>query len=382
MNEKSRPLRVLHLASHTGIAAGGSWEMMRMAQAFQARGHHVECAFHWRPGKTGEGERNFDQLTTLGIECTAFRMENFLSIVLGDRRRFRNFIKNRDFDIVHCHKPRALRFALRALGGTKKPAIVTHRGNSYQLTDHDRHFYGDPRVRAVICVAEELRVLAIQGGLKSERVFTNYTGVELADFDFALDAAPVRAELGIEKEAPVVGIVANFEGKKAHGEFFQAASLVAREMPQTRFLVVGRGAPAELPETLKNLGIEKNVVLAGFRTDVPRMLAAMDVSVNSSTRGEGLTGAMRESLAMKRAVVCTDIGGNKELVKDGETGLLVPPRDAAAMSAAILSLLRNRARATQMGEAGYALVREKFSLDAMARGLETIYHAAISCSPE
>lgn len=349
-----------------------------MAQAFRARGHHVECAFHWRPGKTGEGERNFEKLTSLDIDCSAFRMENFLSIALGDRRRFRNFVKEKNFDIVHCHKPRALRFALRALGDVKKPAIVTHRGNSYQLTDHDRYFYGDPRVRAVICVAEELRVLAIQGGLKPERVFTNYTGVELADFDFTIDGTPVRDELGIERDAPVAGIVANFEGKKAHGEFFQAASLVAREMPQARFLVVGRGAPADLPETLQSLGIEKNVVLAGFRTDVPRMLAAMDISVNSSTRGEGLTGAMRESLAMKRAVVCTDIGGNKELVRDGETGLLVPPHDAAAMSAAILWLLRDRERAAQMAQAGYDLVREKFSLDAMARGLETIYRDALS----
>jgi glycosyltransferase involved in cell wall biosynthesis len=93
--------------------------------------------------------------------------------------------------------------------------------------------------------------------------------------------------LGIPEAAPVVGIVANFDGKKAYPFFFAAAAKIAQRVPDVRFLVVGRGAPADLPQKLAELGIAEQVVIAGFRGDVPRMLAAMDVSVNVSNRGEG-----------------------------------------------------------------------------------------------
>ncbi len=103
----------------------------------------------------------------------------------------------------------------------------------------------------------------------------------------------------------------------------------------------------------------------------------MDVSVNFSNRGEGLTGAMRESLAMKKPVVCTDIGGNRELVRDGETGRLVPPNDIEQFSAAVVETLKDRVHAQQMAEAGYRLVQEKFTREVSLCKLEKIYRSVI-----
>jgi glycosyltransferase involved in cell wall biosynthesis len=305
-------------------------------------------------------------------------MEAFLSQLLGDQRRFRKLVQEHDFDIVHCHKQRAVRFALKALPDKARPAIVVNHGNSYLIDDKGRKFYGNPRVRAILCVADELRQIAIRGGLDEAKVITSYTGIDTSEFDFRINGGPVRREFGISASAPVVGIIANFDGKKAYPLFFEAAVQIAAQVPDVRFLVVGRGAPDELPSQLAETGIAKQVILAGFRSDIPQVLAAMDVSVNVSNRGEGLTGAMRESLAMKKAVVCTDIGGNRELVRDGQTGRLVAPGDIPAFVEAVVELLRDKPRAQAMGEAGYALVQREFTQEVFVDKLEKIYRSLLA----
>lgn len=376
--EDKRQLRVLHLATHTGIAGGMAVQMARMVLGLRARGHHVVCGFNWRDFRAGVGERNFEYLERHGMPCVTFRMESFLSSVLGDRRRFRAFVAKHDFDIVHTYKPRALRWVLTTLGDVDKPIILAHHGNSYPLDDNARRLFGDPRVRAVLCMAGQIRQTTIDGGIDAAKVVTMYGGVNPEEFDSTIDPAPVRREIGIAEDAPVVGIIANFDGKKAYNEFFKAAALLARRVPEVRILVVGRGAPPDLPDKLRELGISDHVILAGFRQDVPRMLAAMDVSVNFSNRGEGLTGVMYESLCMKKPVVCTDIGGNRELVRDGETGRLVPPNDAPAFVDAIAELLSDPVGAKAMAEAGYRLVQEQFTEQVAINRLEQLYRKVLS----
>jgi glycosyltransferase involved in cell wall biosynthesis len=376
-----KPLRILHLATHTGIAGGGAVQMARMATGLKQRGHEVVCGFD-RGGLEQEGGvGNFSRLEEQGIECATFRMKSLWSRLFNEPRRFRNFVETHRFDVVHCHKPRALRFALESLDASRSaPVIVAQRGNCYPLDAHVQKLFSEARVRAIVCVAEMVREMVIAGGIAPEKVVTIYGGVNPAEFDFHIDGAPVRAELGLPRTAPVVGIVANFDGKKGHDEFFGAASLIAQRMPQVRFLVVGRGAPSELPARLAELGLTDKILLTGFREDVPRMLAAMDVSVNFSDRGEGLTGAMRESLCMKKPVVCTDVGGNRELVRDGETGRLVAPRDSEAFVNAILELLQKPDEARCMAENGYQLVMEQFSVAAQVAMLEGLYKSLLSTS--
>jgi glycosyltransferase involved in cell wall biosynthesis len=375
-----KPLRILHLATHSGIAGGGAVQMARMAIGLKQHGHHVVCGFD-RSG-SGAGVGNFGRLQENGIVCETFRMKSLWSTLFGESKRFRAFVESQQFDIIHCHKPRALRFALDSLsGGKSTPAIVAQRGNCYPLDAHVQRLFSDERVRAIVCVAEQVREIVIAGGIAPEKVVTIYGGVNPDEFDFTIDPLPVRAELGLPVDAPVVGIVANFDGKKAHEKFFEAAALIAEKIPDVRFLVVGRGAPAEVPAHLAELGIADRVLLAGFREDVPRMLAAMDVSVNFSDRGEGLTGAMRESLCMKKPVVCTDVGGNRELVRDGETGRLIAPGDVPGFVEAIVELLQNPTRAEFLGESGYDLIQRQFTVEVQVKRLEELYFSLTASIP-
>jgi len=121
------------------------------------------------------------------------------------------------------------------------------------------------------------------------------------------------------------------------------------------------------------------VRFTGPRQDVPQVLAALDVSVSASaTPWEGLSGVMRESLALGRPVVCTDVGGNRELVVDGVTGRLVPPGDASALCGAIAALLADPGAARRLGEAGRELAVAKFSNAARARTMEALYRRLLA----
>ena len=373
-----KPLKILHLATHTGMNAGGAFEMLEMAKGMKERGHDVACVFNWRDGRAGVGERNFEPVEAAGIEWKSFRMEAFTGRVLGDRRRFRRYVRDQKFDIVHCHKPRAVRFALKTLRGLETPKIVVQRGNSYPIDENGRRTYGDSQISAIICVANELRRIAIDGGLDAQKIVTNYTGVDTSVFNADIDGGEARRELNIAHDAKVVGLLANFEEKKAHDEFLRVAVTVAREFFDVQFLLVGRGASEEFRSQLRVLELEKHVVLAGFRTDAARMLAAMDVSINVSTHGEGLTGAMRESLAMRKAVVCTDIGGNSEIVRDGETGRLITAGDADAFGKAVIQLLRDIEYSKFLAQNGYNLVMQKLTRERSLTRLESVYRTVVA----
>jgi len=183
----------------------------------------------------------------------------------------------------------------------------------------------------------------------------------------------VREEFGIETDAPLVGIVGNVRPCKGHPYFFEAAAQVAARAPEARFLVVGNAHPEDFAAQLARLGLTERVVFTGFRYDVPRLMAALDVSVNSSTDGEGLTGTLRESLAVGVPVVATRVAGNPEIVRHEENGLLVPPADPAALARGITALLEAPEKARAMGSRGRELVQRRFTQRARCLAMEKLY---------
>ncbi|MGH7266930.1 MAG: glycosyltransferase, partial [Candidatus Rokuibacteriota bacterium] len=122
-----------------------------------------------------------------------------------------------------------------------------------------------------------------------------------------------------------------------------------------------------------SLGLGDALTVWGYRDDVPEILAGSDVSVDASHEGLGITGTLRESLAMETPVVATDVAGNPELVAHERTGLLVPPRDPEALAAALLRLLADPTWAKALGRAGRRAVVERFSTRAKVERLETLY---------
>jgi glycosyltransferase involved in cell wall biosynthesis len=188
--------------------------------------------------------------------------------------------------------------------------------------------------------------------------------------DETIDA--LRAEIGLYG-GPIVIVVANLIAYKGHEYFLRAWADVCRVFPGAVALLVGEGPVRAAREAdARALGIETNVRFLGLRRDVPALLAVSDLLAHPSTQ-EGFCNALLEAMAASRPVVATDVGGNREAVVDGETGLLVPARDAARLAAAMLAVLEQPDRGVAWGRAGRRRAAERFQRSRMLREYETLY---------
>jgi glycosyltransferase involved in cell wall biosynthesis len=191
------------------------------------------------------------------------------------------------------------------------------------------------------------------------------------------DHADFRQYLAIPKDAFVVGTVARFGWKKGYEYFVQAAAMVARELPSVRFVGLGDGPLKQEIEALADrLGVSDHVVFPGWERDVRQKVALFDVYLCTSII-EGMSNALLEAMAERRPVIATAVGGNRETVRDGVTGYLVPPADPAALARRILELAGDPQLAERMGRAGRASVLEDYSVDRMMARMEDLYSSLI-----
>jgi glycosyltransferase involved in cell wall biosynthesis len=190
------------------------------------------------------------------------------------------------------------------------------------------------------------------------------------------DDPMVRAELGIDDRARVVGTVGRIVAQKAPLDFVRMCALVQRARPGVVFVLVGdatlesEGLEQETRREADRLGVP--ILFTGFRPDAPRVAATFDVYAVTS-RYEGLGRALTEAMASGRPVVATAVNGVPDLVEPGVTGLLAAPGDVAALAAAAVWLLDHPEEAALMGEQARGRVRSHFATDTMCRALDEVY---------
>jgi len=287
-------------------------------------------------------------------------------------------------DIVHCHNYAALVYgALAALVAGNLPVVYTIHGAKTSRRRATRVFQRLRLADVVVFVSEDSRRVAIgAGAVDAARSRTIVNGTDVESFaPLPGGRQKARRPWGIADDAPVAGIVARLTRAKDHRTLFEAVAMLRGDWPGLRCLVVGDGElRSELTDAASALGIADAVIFAGARSDVREVLSAMDIFVLSSST-EGLPVTVLEAMCAALPVVATRVGGIPEVVEDARTGLLVPPRDPPALKAAIESLLRDRARARAMGDAGRERVLDRFSVGAMARRYEALYDEVRGLGP-
>ena len=160
---------------------------------------------------------------------------------------------------------------------------------------------------------------------------------------------------------------------KGHPLLLDAAAEVIREFPKTRFVFAGDGAlRKELEDKVDRLGLGQNVLFLGRRNDIPEILACCDIGVLPS-KAEGLPNAVLEYLAAGLPTVASAVGGNAEIIRDGENGLLFPAENAGALAEKLLRILRDPEFARRLGQAGQEHVRQNFSFDRMIEQVDRMY---------
>jgi glycosyltransferase involved in cell wall biosynthesis len=362
------PLRVLEIYPKADFYTGAAIQARDLARGLTERGHRVVVVTRESPRWVAEAE------------AAGFVHRGFFRGP-GDpwgALRLAATIRDERIDIVHAHKGggRTLTLLARALRPRgPHPPLVTNRGVSFPLAPLSRLVERGPLVAAVVAVCEAIKTDLVRQGVPAEKIVVVYSGTDTDRFDPARVAgAGVRAELGLETESLLVTQIGVRE-PKGNDDVLRAFAQVHARRPAARLLLVG-ARPEKRPPLeamVRDAGLGGAVTIWGYRDDVPEILAASRVSVDASYVGLGITGSLRESLAMETPVVATAVMGNPELVRHGETGLLVPPRDPEALADAILRLLDNTEWARATGRAGRRLVVERFSTRAKVERLEGLY---------
>jgi glycosyltransferase involved in cell wall biosynthesis len=231
------------------------------------------------------------------------------------------------------------------------------------------------RMQAVLgnsaAVVDELRA----EGVPSDRLGLIYNGVDLAPY--TAERCSAREQLGIDGKALVMIVVANLVVYKGHADLLDALTRNHGSLPEGWVLLcVGRddGPGGALKAQAAGCGLDDHVRWLGKRLDVPALLCCADIGILCSHQ-EGFANAILEGMAAGLPMVVTDVGGNREAVVDGVTGLIVPPSDPDALGEAVLGLAREPARRKSMGEAGRRNAAERFSPDACAARYARLYGA-------
>lgn len=228
---------------------------------------------------------------------------------------------------------------------------------------------------SVVCVSEAVRRIAVEReGLDRRRTRVIHNGIAPSPPVRESDLRSARERWGLSPSDLVVGMVANLNRPVKGGEYFlRAASAIADVVPRARFLLVGLGGlDPDLRELVRSLGIESRLVCTGYVDDVATYYELMDVSVLTSLT-EGLSITLLESMSHGLPVVATRVGGNPEVVVDGETGFLVPPEDVSALAARAVDLLTCPEMRRRMGRAGRERVRSHFALSDTAARYEELF---------
>lgn len=284
-------------------------------------------------------------------------------------------------EVIHAHDPMAVSLAAMALGMksdvTKRPLLVAARRVDFHLKRHAFSKWKYRQVDVFIAASRLIASMLVDDGIEADRIETVHDGVNVS-YIGKQPAIDLHATFWLPHGAPVVGNVAALVAHKGQRHLVAAASRVVREVPDARFLIVGDG---ELRETLerqiRSLGLERHVLLAGFRADVIGLQKKFDVFAMSSVT-EGLGSAMLEAMACGTPVVATRAGGIPEAIDDGESGLLVPPHDDEALADAIVTLLRDGELRRRIGATGRQRVMEEFSVDRMVDRTLAVYQTRLA----
>jgi len=276
-------------------------------------------------------------------------------------------------DILHCHTSHAHTLGLLAgrLAGIR--SIVATRRMDHAIKGPLAAFKYR-RVDRVVAISEMVRSMLLAAGVPPYKIELIHSA---ADCPEPYPQGDLRAELGLDPQTPVIGTAAVLAERKGHKYLFDAVRTLKERFPRIRLLVAGEGPQgSELRELAARLGLDKEIIFLGFRGDVPQLLNTLDVFVLASLK-EGLGVALLEAACAGRPIVATNVGGIPEIVKDGETGLLVPPADSRSLAERLAYLIEHPEQARNLGSNARAFVRGRFSVKTMVESYIRLYHELV-----
>ncbi len=285
-----------------------------------------------------------------------------------------------DIDLVHVNNYRSAHFGKYVSKWAGVPCVCHVRE---LVTPEKIRQYRLRSLDALIAVSEAVGHTLVEGGIPSDRVTIIRSGIALQTAPPEGQTVALRERLGISPDDPVLGIVAHILPHKGYDDLIQALAMIKEKVPHVRCVIVGE-APRRrylrhLLDLAERVSVRDRVILVGPQGDVAPFLHAMDLLVLPS-HTEGLSITILEAMAAGRPVVATSVGGTPEVVRDGETGILVPPRNSGRLAEAVIKLLEAPRLARAMGQEGRKRVEALFTMEAEAGRTSMVYRQVLAAS--
>jgi L-malate glycosyltransferase len=361
-------MRIFQILEFNQFNTGSVHQMFQAAAGLRERGHEVTIVS--RPDDVME-----EKARAAGVAFAGLPMRSGFDVVSAWKlgRLFREMKP----DVVHVHKGVAHSLALAATFMQPVGAFVVNRGVSFPLDFWNRIKYRTRRVDRVVTVCEQIKhVIVDSGGLPAEQVEVVYAGTDVILFDPSKwDVRAFRSEKGIAGDAFLVAQV-GVRAWKGWRELIDAVAAILPAHPHVHLALIGcrdERERAEVGAYAKEWGIADRVTPVEYRDDMPNVFASCDLVVDASWAGTGITGTIREAMAMRKPVIATDCGGNRELVSSPEVGWLIPAREVTALARAIAEVIDDEPRRTRVAANAREHVIHGFSKELRIRRLEKLY---------
>ena len=342
---------------------------------------HAACL----PGSAGQASEQFAEEIRNSAELIPFDLRSLISP--SGMIRLAGIIREKNIALVHSQGTRAnfyARAAARLAGGAAVVSTIAAPVEEYNVGPLRKALYlafdrlGEGRVDKFIAVASHIERKLVRGrGIPPRKVVRIYNGIEYGKYicDQA-DAARARTELKVGPDVFLAGAFCRLSWEKGLFHLIEAAQKLKEDgsgAAAVKYLIAGEGEQERaLKSKVKSCGLEDRFIFTGFLKDIRPALGAADIMVLPSLR-EGFPMSVLEAMAMGKPVVASNIEGVDESVADGDTGLLVPPGDSAALAGAISALFTDRGRCSEMGARGKTAAAENFGMDKMIKAHERVY---------
>jgi glycosyltransferase involved in cell wall biosynthesis len=373
------PLTILQTC-YSPSWGGLELQALEISLQLQRRGHAITLSCL-------PGTRLAREAAAAGIRTFLLPVQGYLHPLLI--RRLSREMRRQSTHLIHCQHSRDVATVVPAmlLSGKRRPVLLSKRVGSYLKKKDFFHRITYRYVDRVLAISEVIRHNVIETlPVPADRVLTLHDAIDTRRFAPERgDRARVRKEFGYDEKVFLVGFVGRFSPGKGHEEFLQAAALLKERFPSVRYLIVGEASHGEerftegIHALARELGIERIVRFAGFRKDIPDVMASFDLFAFPS-HAESFGIVLIEAMAMERPVVSSNCDGVLDIMVNGETGLMVPPRNAPALADALAKLLEDPALRARMGAAARHRVITLFDQQRQVDRLEEIYRSVLNSS--